>query len=133
MPKAMIVDDSPSARAILAGILEELGYDVREASDGREALALVEQDCDLSLFLVDWSMPEIGGLEFVKRLRADARFRRIPVIMITAETDPARVTRALEAGVNEYVMKPFTKDAVEAKLRIIWDAQFNRDAQLSTF
>lgn len=121
MSKAMVVDDSRSARMMLAGILEELGYEVRLAANGRDALAQVEQDCDLSLFLVNWNMPEMGGMEFLKRVRGDARYRRIPVMMVTTESDSLHISRAFEAGANAYVTKPYTRETIEEELRGIWD------------
>jgi two-component system chemotaxis response regulator CheY len=119
MPTAMVIDDSRAIRMILAGILGELGYEVRQAVNGKDALAQADQDTDLSLFLVDWNMPEMNGLEFVQQVRKDARFAGVPVMMVTTETEINQVVRALEAGANEYVMKPFTKDMIQEKLRIM--------------
>jgi len=123
MSKAMVIDDSRAIRMILAGILGELGYEVRQAINGKDALAQAEQNTDLSLFLVDWNMPEMNGLEFVQHVRKDARFAGVPVMMVTTETEINQVMKALEAGANEYVMKPFTKDMIEEKLRMLGAAQ----------
>lgn len=120
MSKAMVVDDSRAIRLILSKMLGELGYDVCQAANGKDALVAVEQETGgISLFLVDWNMPEMNGLEFVKRIRSDPRFSQVPLMMVTTETEMEQVMRALEAGANEYVMKPFTKEIIADKLRLI--------------
>src|SRR5579859_6163011 len=120
MSKAMVIDDSRAIRMILTNTLEELGYEVCQAANGKEALAVVEREngC-ISLFLVDWNMPEMNGLEFVKRVRSDSRFSSIPLMMVTTETEMHQMAAALEAGANEYVMKPFTKEIITDKLRLL--------------
>ena len=123
MSKAMVIDDSRAIRMILSGILGELGYEVKQAVNGKDALAQAEQNPDLQLFLVDWNMPEMNGLEFVQHLRKDARFAATPLMMVTTETEMHQVMKALEAGANEYVMKPFTRDMIEEKLRMIGAVQ----------
>ena len=122
MPKAMVVDDSRTIRRILASTLTPLGYQVCQAENGREALATVVKEREtgaISLALVDWNMPEMNGLEFVKALRTDPENAAITVIMVTTETQVDQMVAALEAGANEYVMKPFTKDVIEEKLRLL--------------
>jgi len=120
MSRAMVIDDSRSIRMILGKMLTELGYQVSQAANGKEALTAVEQDAELfSLVLVDWNMPEMNGLEFVKNFRANARFSSVPLVMVTTETELSQVEFALEAGANEYVMKPFTKEVISDKLRMI--------------
>ncbi|MEQ1946135.1 MAG: response regulator [Bryobacteraceae bacterium] len=123
MSKAMVIDDSRVIRMILTGILGELGYEVCQAANGKEALQKAEHNPDVSLFLVDWNMPEMNGLEFVQHLRRDKRFAATPLMMVTTETEIHQMMRALEAGANEYVMKPFTKDMIEDKLRMIGAVQ----------
>ncbi len=119
MGKALVVDDSRSVRMILRRTLTELGYEVREASNGREALEVIEaEETSLSLVLVDWNMPEINGLGVLKRLRQDPRLSALVVVMVTCETEATHIMAALEAGANEYVMKPFTKDILVEKLRL---------------
>ncbi len=120
MPKAMVIDDSRAIRMILTNTLAELGYEVCQAANGREGLALAERESGaLSLILVDWNMPEMNGLDFIKCLRADSRFSSVPLMMVTTETEMQQVTVALEAGANEYVMKPFTKEIIADKLRLM--------------
>jgi two-component system, chemotaxis family, chemotaxis protein CheY len=120
---ALIVDDSRAIRRILSGMLTDIGFTVAEASHGKEALAHLQAHVDSaarpSLVLVDWNMPEMNGLELVQAVRRDERFASIPLMMVTTETEMAQVLRALEAGAQEYVMKPFTKEVIEEKLRVL--------------
>lgn len=119
MSKVMIVDDSRAVRMILASTLQQLGFETLQAVDGKDGLAQADQNPDTSLFLVDWNMPEMNGLEFVQNVRKDARFAQAPIIMVTTETEMSQVMKALEAGANEYVMKPFTQDIIVGKLRMV--------------
>jgi two-component system chemotaxis response regulator CheY len=117
--KVLVVDDSRAIRLILSQMLRALGCEVEEASHGREALARLEAHRDTSLVMVDWNMPEMNGLELVQAVRRDTRFASLPLMMVTTETEMAQVIRALDAGAQEYVMKPFTKDIIEEKLRVL--------------
>ena len=119
MSKAMVVDDSRAVRMILSRILREVGYDVCEAADGQEALAKLSEDEAVSLVLVDWNMPKLDGLGFVQRLRSDPRNAAVKVMMVTTETEVERMVTALDAGANEYVMKPFTAEVISDKLRLL--------------
>lgn len=122
MPKAMVVDDSRTIRRILAGTLGELGYEVCQAENGRDALSVVDRERasePVALALVDWNMPEMNGLEFIRQLRSDPRNASLLVVMVTTETQVDQMVTALEAGANEYVMKPFTKEVIQDKLRLL--------------
>ncbi len=120
MHKALIVDDSRTVRLILRRILVEMGYEVCEAANGREALAAIETEGDaVSLVLTDWNMPEMNGLEFVKRVRQNPELASLRVVMVTTETELDHMVLALDAGANEYVMKPFTKDILKEKLELV--------------
>ena len=119
MPKALIVDDSRTIRLILRRILVEMGYEVCEAANGREALAAIETERAVSLVLTDWNMPEMNGLELVKRLRQNPELASLRVVMVTTETELGHMVLALDAGANEYVMKPFTKDILKEKLELV--------------
>ncbi len=120
MVKAMVVDDSRTIRLILTKMLSELGFEVCPACDGKEALEVVEREnAQFSVILADWNMPEMNGLEFVKRARSDQRLASVPIMMITTETETRQVMAALEAGANEYVMKPFNRDIIADKLRLL--------------
>jgi two-component system, chemotaxis family, chemotaxis protein CheY len=120
MSKAMVVDDSRAVHMILARTLKELGYEVCEAANGREALEALEADkAGVRLVLADWNMPEINGLDLVRRLRQDPALASLAVVMVTTETELDQMATALEAGANEYVMKPFTKEILVEKLDLI--------------
>lgn len=120
MEKAMIIDDSRAMRRILGETVRELGFEVSEASNGRDALAKLDNmGPPVRLMLVDWNMPEMNGLEFVTQLRQDERFQGSLIVMVTTETAVDQMVNALEAGANEYVMKPFTKEIIQDKLRLL--------------
>jgi two-component system chemotaxis response regulator CheY len=117
--QTLVIDDSRIIRTILGRMMRELGFEVTEAGNGREALARLQQMGAPELMLVDWNMPEMNGLEFIRAVRADARYDGTRVMMITTENDVSRVTLALEAGADEYVMKPFTHEVILAKLLLL--------------
>jgi two-component system chemotaxis response regulator CheY len=120
MAKALVVDDSRAIRMILGRTLKELGFEVREAANGREALEVMEvEKSSVTLVLADWNMPEMNGLELLKRLRQDPELSSLVIIMVTTETELDQMVVALEAGANEYVMKPFTKDILVEKLQLV--------------
>ena len=120
MAKALVVDDSRAVRMILARTLKELGFEVREAANGREALEVIETEkTAVTLVLADWNMPEINGLELLKQLRQKPELASLVVVMVTTETELDQMAAALEAGANEYVMKPFTKDILVEKLQLV--------------
>jgi two-component system chemotaxis response regulator CheY len=117
--QGLIVDDSRAVRRILAGMLKQLGFDVVEAGNGREALQHLEKVQRPDVVLVDWNMPEMNGLQFVQAVRAEHRFRDLPLMMVTTETEMDQMATALAAGANEYLMKPFDKQAMTEKLQIL--------------
>jgi two-component system chemotaxis response regulator CheY len=120
MSKALIVDDSKTIRMILSRILKELGYEICEAANGKEALVVMEaQKASVDLVLADWNMPEMNGLDLLKQLRLDPELAALKVIMVTTETEVDHMVSALKAGANEYVMKPFTKDILREKLELV--------------
>lgn len=119
MAKALVVDDSRTMRKILAKTLNELGFEVLEAANGREALDVIDAEkTTVALILVDWDMPEMNGLDLLKRLRQTLEFSSTVVVMVTAQTDLDHIGEALDAGANEYVMKPFTNDILVGKLEL---------------
>jgi two-component system chemotaxis response regulator CheY len=120
MGPALVIDDSRAIRMILGRTLTRFGYEVVSAANGREALDLIHDNgLDPAVVLVDWNMPEMNGLDFVKRLRSEPRYKSVPLMMVTTETEIEQMYRALEAGADEYVMKPFTDEVIADKLRIL--------------
>jgi two-component system chemotaxis response regulator CheY len=117
--RALVVDDSKALRMLMRNILKGLGFEIFEAGHGKEALEHLAAIGNVDLALVDWNMPEMNGLDFVKALRSDATKDGIKIIMVTTETEMPRMVAALEAGANEYLMKPFTKDALLEKLAMV--------------
>jgi two-component system chemotaxis response regulator CheY len=114
---AMVIDDSRAMRGILKRILLPLGYEVREAGNGREALdQLWHDNLQPVVALVDWNMPEMNGLEFVVAVRKQKHLRNMTLMMVTTESEHSQIVRALAAGAHEYVIKPFTADAIVDKL-----------------
>jgi two-component system chemotaxis response regulator CheY len=116
---ALVIDDSRAVRAIIRNILREMGTEVVEAGDGREALEQLRQNPDVELILVDWNMPEMNGLDFIRTVRTQSSYDGVRIVMVTTETEAQQVARALDAGANEYVMKPFTKEILVAKLNLL--------------
>ena len=119
MAHALVVDDSRAVRKLLSHTLEVLGYEVTEAENGAAALdALRTRPSPVQLILTDWNMPEMNGLDFLKAVRSNPDYGRVPVVMVTTETEMEHMAAALEAGANEYVMKPFTREILTDKLRL---------------
>jgi len=116
--RALIIDDSRTMRSILGRILRGLGFEVVEAANGREAMERLRAIQKVDLALVDWNMPEMNGFEFVRAVRAEHMYDGVLLMMVTTETEMENVVRALAAGANEYVMKPFTQEVIQEKLRI---------------
>jgi two-component system, chemotaxis family, chemotaxis protein CheY len=105
---------------ILRRIVGQAGFDVLEAVDGKEAMdVLTGLDDPPELALIDWNMPNMNGLEFVAAARADKRLRDMSLVMVTTESEQSQVARALAAGAHEYVIKPFTSDALLEKLALL--------------
>ncbi len=117
--RALVVDDSRTMRRILRSYVEKSGYTVDEAENGREALEVLEQVGAVELVLIDWNMPVMSGLELVQALRSNPAFNETRLMLVTSEADMARVVAALEAGANEYLMKPITLELLNDKLRIM--------------
>jgi len=115
--KLLVVDDSSTMRRIIKNTLARLGYqDILEGADGLEGWAAIDANPDVEMLITDWNMPEMNGLELVKKVRADERFKDLPIIMVTTEGGKAEVITALKAGVNNYIVKPFTPQVLKEKL-----------------
>jgi two-component system chemotaxis response regulator CheY len=104
-------------RRIIKNTLQRLGHkDILEGGDGVEGWSVLDSNPDVDMLITDWNMPEMNGLELVKKVRADARFKDLPIIMVTTEGGKAEVITALKAGVNNYIVKPFTPQVLKEKL-----------------
>lgn len=115
--KFLVVDDSVTMRRIVANSLKTIGHDLFvEAGDGREALTKLEADDAINFVITDWNMPEISGLELVKSIRANDKYGKIPILMVTTRGLKEDIIEALEAKVNNYVVKPFTPQILKEKI-----------------
>jgi two-component system chemotaxis response regulator CheY len=117
--RVLIVDDSRAMRLVIGRIMTELGFEIANAANGQEALERLAASPPPQVALVDWNMPVMNGLELVCALRANDRYRSTRIVMVTTETETGQVIRALDAGADEYVMKPFTKDVLREKLELL--------------
>lgn len=117
--RALVIDDSRTMRRIISGILGPLGFDTVEAADGQEALDVLEGGLPVDLACIDWNMPVLDGLGFVAAVRRDGRWRDVTLMMVTTESDHDQIVRALAAGAHEYLIKPFTPDAIRDKLQLL--------------
>jgi two-component system chemotaxis response regulator CheY len=116
---ALIVDDSRAMRSIVRKIVTGLGFTTEEAGDGAEALAAIELGPTPDICLIDWNMPVMNGLELVTAVRSRPEWRNITLMMVTTESEHGQIVRALAAGAHEYVIKPFTPDAIVDKLALL--------------
>lgn len=117
--QALVIDDSRAVRMVIGGILREVGFEVVEAANGQEALDRLEENPDVGVALVDWNMPVMDGLQFIKAVRQTQRWNHLRIMMVTTETESERLQEAIAAGANEYVMKPFSRDVLVAKLSML--------------
>lgn len=117
--KILLVDDSSTMRRIQKNTLASLGFtDVDEAEDGQDAVAKVGK-APYELVLMDWNMPNMTGIEALKAIRANPDTAKIPVIMVTSESEKTRILEAIQAGANNYIVKPFTPDVLKEKLEAL--------------
>jgi two-component system chemotaxis response regulator CheY len=116
---ALVIDDSRAMRRIVGSILEDFGYEIRQAGDGREALDVLEEGYLPDLACVDWNMPVMDGLQFVSAVRSNPAYRAVTLMMVTTESETSQIVRALAAGAHEYMIKPFTADAMRDKLALL--------------
>ena len=117
--RALVVDDSRAIRAMLRRLLSGLGFEVADAGHGADALAVLEADGPVDLVLCDWNMPVMDGLTFLKTMRANRRYADVVVLMVSSESDPEKVARALMKGADDYVIKPLTAEVLVAKLEML--------------
>jgi two-component system chemotaxis response regulator CheY len=117
--RALILDDSRAMRMILRRIMHSAGFEVVEAADGRQGLDVLAGGPLPEVALVDWNMPGIDGLSFVNAVRDNPDYRPMTLMMVTTESEHDQVVRALAAGAHEYIIKPFTADAIVEKLELL--------------
>jgi two-component system chemotaxis response regulator CheY len=115
----LVVDDFPTMRRIVRNFLHDLGYDdVNEADDGRSALLILKQG-KTDFLVTDWNMPGMHGLELLQAVRSDPALADLPVLLVTAEAKREQIVQAAQAGVNGYVVKPFTAETLKVKIEKI--------------
>ena len=117
--RALVIDDSKAVRGLLKRELSQLGFDVFEAGNGKEGLDRLEELGPVDVALVDWTMPVMDGLSFLKEVRSNPEYERVLVVMVTSESDPAQIFQALMAGADEYATKPITAAALAEKLGLV--------------
>ncbi len=114
--KFLVVDDFSTMRRIIKNLLNDLGYpNVEEADDGKTALPMLQAG-NFDFLITDWNMPGMPGLDLIKAVRADGKLAKMPVLMLTAEAKREQIIEAAQAGVNGYVIKPFTAETLKEKL-----------------
>ncbi len=118
MKTCLVVDDSRVIRKVSRHLLEGMGFSVVEAADGSEALTLCAQDMP-DVILLDWNMPVMSGIEFIRALRQREDGEQPKVVFCTTENDVVHIRSAIEAGANEYVMKPFDRETLQIKLQLV--------------
>jgi two-component system chemotaxis response regulator CheY len=116
---ALVVDDSRAMRSILARLMTGLGFEVSQAGDGAQALTVLDDGVRPDVILVDWNMPVMDGLTFIKTVRGREDLRDISLMMVTTESEQAQIVRALAAGAHEYVIKPFSDEVIAEKLALL--------------
>jgi two-component system chemotaxis response regulator CheY len=118
--KILVVDDSSTMRRIIKNTLNRLGYkDLFEAENGAQAWEVLQQNDGINVLVTDWNMPEMNGLELVQKVRAEEKYVDMPIIMVTTEGGKGEVITALKAGVNNYIVKPFTPQVLKEKLEAV--------------
>jgi two-component system chemotaxis response regulator CheY len=117
--RALVVDDDPAILRLISSILKKLGFEVSQAGDGREGLEQLAKLGPPNVILVDLYMPEMNGLEFVTAVRSNSVYTDLPIIMITTEVEMAQMELTYDAGVNEYIMKPFEPIMIQEKLQMV--------------
>ncbi len=116
----LIVDDFPTMRRIIRNLLKQLGFQkIMEAEDGKNALNVMK-DNSIDFVITDWNMPNMTGMELLETLRADSKFKSMPILMVTAEADKENILQAIQAGVNNYIVKPFTAEVLKEKIEKIF-------------
>jgi len=117
----LVVDDFSTMRRIVKNILKQLGYEnIDEAEDGAQAYSKLQNN-DYDFVISDWNMPNMDGLELLKKIRSDQKLKAMPVLMVTAEAEKEKVITAVQAGVSNYIVKPFTAEVLKEKMDRIFE------------
>ncbi|HEY9188906.1 MAG TPA: response regulator [Bacteroidota bacterium] len=119
--KALTVDDSPTIRHIVAKTLKPLGFEIFQAGDGLEALKVIEEHGKMDLIVLDWNMPNMDGYEFLVEVRKREDLADMKIMMLTTENQRHFIIKAIMAGANEYLMKPFSSDMLIEKVKLLFD------------
>jgi two-component system, chemotaxis family, chemotaxis protein CheY len=117
--RALVVEDSSTIRMILCQYLRKMDFQVVEAADGSEGLQRLKEMAPPDLVLVDWNMPVMSGIDFIRAVRALPLYDPLPLVMVTTNSELDYLGTAIEAGANEYIQKPCTLDALREKLRLL--------------
>ena len=118
--RAIVVDDSKTMRTLLRGVLREAVFDVvAEAETGRDALDALARTGPVELMLLDWNMPVMNGYDLLVEVRSNSKLSRMRMMMVTTETEASQILRALDAGADEYLIKPFSRHAIREKLELM--------------
>ena len=118
--KVLVVDDFATMRRIIKNVLKQIGFtNILEADDGTTALGILK-DNKVDLIISDWNMPKMSGLDLLRKVRTENDTKNVPFVMVTAEAQKENVLQAVQAGVSNYIVKPFTADAVKEKLKQIF-------------
>jgi two-component system chemotaxis response regulator CheY len=121
--KILVVDDFPTMRRIVKTLMRQNGYsNFVEAEDGEQACSILKKTPDIEFIVSDWNMPNMTGIEFLKVVRADAKFKHLPFLMVTAEAEKENIIEAVKSGVSNYVVKPFTGATLAEKMAKIFQA-----------
>lgn len=117
--RILVVDDSSTMRRIIINTLTKIGYsDYLEAGNGREGVDKLSAG-PVGLIITDWNMPEMSGVEFIKAVRANEQTKHIPALMVTTNAAQDDIAQAMAAGVNNYLVKPFTPDSIKEKIQVV--------------
>ncbi len=122
--KAIVVDDSSVMRQIIKNNLKQLGFEqsnLVDAEDGEQALKKINKDT-IDLVIADWNMPRMTGIDLLKAIRSDGALKELPFLMVTSEADKEKIMEAVQAGVNQYIVKPFNATQLEEKIKEIFPA-----------
>jgi two-component system chemotaxis response regulator CheY len=119
--RILVVDDFSTMRRIVKNVLKQLGYtNIEEAENGEHAYTLMKKG-EFQFVISDWNMPIMDGLDLLKKVRSDPNLSSTPFLMVTAEAEKEKVVTAIKAGVNNYIVKPFSPEGMKEKIEKIWD------------